>query len=74
MVTRTNQNDRKKTARVCIPVPVKILAGLLLLCVICAADYVIYMQANYYRIEDEAVLETENNQKSALKSTAFIFI
>ncbi len=64
---RTNQNDRKKTARVRIPVPVKILAGLLLLCVICAAGYVIYMQANYYRIEDEAVLETENNQKSALK-------
>ncbi|MCI9615531.1 MAG: endonuclease [Dorea sp.] len=26
------------------------------------------MQANYYRIEDEAVLETENNQKAALKS------
>ena len=53
-----SRRNRKK-----VSVVVKILSGLILLCVICIVGYVIYMQANYYRIEDHAVLEAENNQK-----------
>ncbi len=58
-----SRRNRKK-----VSVVVKILSGLILLCVICIVGYVIYMQANYYRIEDHAVLEAENNQKKSLKT------
>lgn len=51
-----------------VPIVIKILGGLLLLCVLCAAGYVVYMQANYYRIEDHAPLEVENDQNRTLKT------
>ncbi len=57
-----------KKDRLHIPVIVKILASLVLLCIICIAGYVIYMQVNYYRIEDHAALEVENNNEKILKS------
>lgn len=45
-----------------------ILTGSLAILLLAAAGgYVIYMQANYYRIEDEQSLETENNQDAGLK-------
>ena len=34
---------------------------------ICIAGYIIYMQMNYYRIEDHTALETGNNQEQILK-------
>lgn len=64
---RTDKNNRDhKDKR--IPIAVKILAGAFLLVILCAAGYVIYMQANYYRIEDHTALETENNAKQRLKT------
>lgn len=51
-----------------MPVIVKILAGLLLVCAVCIAGYVIYMQMNYYRIEDHTALTVENNQERILKT------
>lgn len=65
---QANQKNGIKKGRVRIPVIAKTAAGLLLLFVICIAGYVIYMQANYYRIEDHAALEPENNQKQVLKT------
>lgn len=52
--------------KVRVPVIVKIVAGLFLLCILWVAGYVVYMQVNYYRIGDHAALETENNQKQTL--------
>ena len=62
---RKNQTDRKGRH---IPVVIKVLAGVLLLLLLCVAGYVIYMQANYYRIEDHAPLETKNNPEQILKT------
>lgn len=59
--------EKGKTGRLRLPVIVKILAGLLIVCVICIAGYIIYMQMNYYRIEDHTALETGNNQEQILK-------
>jgi len=59
--------EKGKTGRLHLPVIVKILAGLLIVCVICIAGYIIYMQMNYYRIEDHTALETGNNQEQILK-------
>ena len=64
---RADKNNRDhKDKR--IPIAVKILAGAFLLVILCAAGYVIYMQANYYRIEDHTALEPENNAKQRLKT------
>ncbi len=60
--------EKGKTGRLHLPVIVKILAGLLIVCVICIAGYIIYMQMNYYRIEDHTALETGNNQEQILKA------
>lgn len=59
--------EKGKTGRLHLPVIVKILAGLFIACVICIAGYIIYMQMNYYRIEDHTALETGNNQEQILK-------
>lgn len=52
--------------------PIKIIlitiTSLILLLAICAGGYVAYMQAKYYRIEDNLSLETTNNQNSILKT------
>lgn len=40
---------------------------LILALVLVVAGYVIYLQANYYRIEDHAALEVENNGENTLK-------
>ena len=37
-----------------------VFGGLLGLLLVAAGGYIAYMQANYYRIEDETLLETEN--------------
>ena len=64
---RADKNNRDhKDKR--IPIAVKILAGAFLLVILCAAGYVIYMQANYYRIEDHTALEPENNAEQLLKT------
>ena len=62
---RKNQTDRKGRH---IPVMIKVLAGVLLLLLLCVSGYVIYMQANYYRIEDHAPLEAKNNPEQILKT------
>lgn len=56
-----------KSNKFYISIILKLVLGILLLCLVCIAGYVIYMQANYYRIEDHAPLEAENNQEKALK-------
>ena len=56
-----------KSNKFYISIILKLILGILLLCLVCIAGYVIYMQANYYRIEDHAPLETENNQEETLK-------
>lgn len=65
---QADENSRKKSGRIHMPVIVKILAGLLLVCAVCIAGYVIYMQMNYYRIEDHTALTVENNQERILKT------
>ena len=60
--------EKGKTGRLHLPVIVKILAGLLIVCVICIAGYIIYMQMNYYRIEEHTALETVKNQEQILKA------
>ncbi len=62
------RKEEKREGRFRMPVIVKIAAGLLLLCILCIVGYVVYMQANYYRIEDYAELEVENGQKKTLKT------
>ena len=44
----------------------KTLLSILLLLVVAVGGYVIYMQANYYRIKDRTVLAVENNQQEAV--------
>ena len=56
-----------KSNKFYISIILKLVLGILLLCLVCIAGYVIYMQANYYRIEDHAPLEAENNQEKTLK-------
>ncbi len=56
-----------KSNKFYISIILKLILGILLLCLVCIAGYVIYMQANYYRIEDHAPLEAENNQEKTLK-------
>lgn len=46
----------------------KIAAGVLVICILCIAYYIIYMQSQYYRIEDHAELAVENNQNKTLKA------
>lgn len=66
--SKSNQSNKANSQRRRVPVIVKILAGIVLLIILCAAGYVIYMQANYYRIEDHAALEAENNPEQILKT------
>lgn len=44
-----------------------ILAGVALLCLLFGAGYIVYMQANYYRIDDHVQLDVENNQEFILE-------
>lgn len=46
----------------------KIAIGLVLTCVLFIAGYVIYMQVQYYRIEDHTELEVGNNSEQTLKT------
>lgn len=46
----------------------KVILGIILLCILLIAGYVIYMQTQYYRIEDHTALEVENNTASTLKT------
>ncbi len=66
--TKDKKMEHMKVKRLYLPIIIKILIGLLLLVVLCIAGYVIYMQANYYRIEDHTVLEAENNPVQKLKT------
>lgn len=61
--SRVNQDSREG-----LPVLVKIVLGAFLIIILCAAGYVAYMQANYYRIEDYTVLEPRRNPKPKLKA------
>ena len=63
-VKRDSQAETKKR----IQIVLKILVGLILLALLCIAGYIIYMQANYYRIEDHAKLEVRNNPKQTLRT------
>ena len=65
---QTGQKEHSGTERARVPAAVKVLAGLFLLLILCIAGYVIYMQANYYRIEDHTALKTENNPEQTLKA------
>ena len=58
------EKRRKRGGAVLVIRAVIILILALLLVV---AGYVIYLQANYYRIEDHAALEVENNGENMLK-------
>lgn len=46
-----------------------VFGGLLGLLLAAAGGYIAYMQANYYRIEDETLLETENNRQEKADSS-----
>jgi endonuclease/exonuclease/phosphatase family metal-dependent hydrolase len=59
---------KESTKRRKLPIPVKILLGVIGLAVLCVAGYIIYMQANYYRIADHTALEVENAQEDTLKT------
>lgn len=58
---------KKETKRSAVKRALWALAGILLFCVMAVGGYVLYMQMQYYRIEDHLALETENNQKEALQ-------
>lgn len=58
---------KKETKRSAVKRALWALAGILLFCVLAVGGYVLYMQMQYYRIEDHLALETENNQKEALQ-------
>lgn len=45
-----------------------VLGGLLLFLALLAGGYVVYMQVQYYRIEDNQVIATENNREERIKS------
>lgn len=46
-----------------------IAAGMiLLLLILMIGGYILYMQLNYYRIEDNTQIETQNNQTGTLKA------
>lgn len=47
----------------------KIVLGLVLVLALVVGGYVIYLQANYYRIEDNTKLEINNNQSQKLDAT-----
>lgn len=59
---------KKETKRSAVKRALWALAGILLFCVLAVGGYVLYMQMQYYRIEDHLALETENNQKEALQT------
>ncbi len=46
---------------------IRVVIILILALALIVAGYVIYLQANYYRIEDHAALEVENNRENTLK-------
>lgn len=68
MKEKVKRDGQAETKRKRIHVVFKILAGLILLVLLCIAGYIIYMQANYYRIEDHAKLEVRNNPKQTLRT------
>ncbi len=68
MKEKVKRDGQAETKRKRIHVVFKILAGLILLVLLCIAGYIIYMQANYYRIEDHAKLEVGNNPKQTLRT------
>lgn len=57
---------RRKRGRAALLVRAVLILILALILVV--AGYVIYLQANYYRIEDHAVLEIEHNMEESLKT------
>lgn len=62
---REDQRERKKRR---IPLVIRIPVGILLFVFLCVCGYVIYMQVNYYRIEDHALLEIMNDPEQILKT------
>lgn len=62
MEMRGNGNRRKSSIRTAG----KTLLSIVLLLAVAVGGYVIYMQANYYRIKDHTALAVENNQQAAV--------
>lgn len=46
---------------------VRVVLALLLAVILVVVGYVVYLQANYYRIADHTALEVENNGENTLK-------
>lgn len=61
-----NKNHGSK--RSALGIGIRVIAGMVLLIVLAAVGYIIYMQAHYYRIEDHLALEAENNQEEKLET------
>lgn len=59
-----NRKEQKSSLKIRA---LKIVALLVTLCIILIACYVIYMQSQYYRIEDHTTLAVENNSDKTLK-------
>lgn len=59
-----NRKEQKSSLKIRA---LKIVALLVILCIILIACYVIYMQSQYYRIEDHTTLAVENNSDKTLK-------
>ena len=69
MEMRGNGNRRKSSIRTAG----KTLLSIVLLLAVAVGGYVIYMQANYYRIKVHTALAVVNNQQAAVVAgTAFV--
>ncbi|MDO4323898.1 MAG: endonuclease/exonuclease/phosphatase family protein [Lachnospiraceae bacterium] len=62
------QKSKKKGRRSAAAILVRVVIAAVLLCVLAAAGYILYMQMHYYRIEDHAELDIENNASAGLKT------
>ena len=62
------KDKREKKKRSAVVTIVKILLAPVLIVVLAAVIYLLYMQINYYRIEDHTKLEVENNKDAVLKT------
>lgn len=59
-----------KKKRSAVGLVIKILSALVLVAVLTVAIYLVYMQMNYYRIEDHTKLKAENNRDAVLMTGA----
>lgn len=60
------KKSEKKSGKILLRAA-KIVTAMILVIVLAATGYIVYMQAQYYRIEDHTVLEIENNRDDLLK-------